>query len=118
MCHKTCGECKNFADCSWVTPEVIADNCEDFEQRDDGAFCSIAQAPEVLEVLEEEMVYRELVMEEDGRYIYYWYSTILPGYFWYSEEEAVNATVAKLKELAVVSISEPVQEERKAQCDG
>ena len=30
---KTCGECKNFTTCSWVTPDIIADNCEDFEQK-------------------------------------------------------------------------------------
>ena len=33
MKNKTCGECKHFTTCSWVTPDIIADNCEDFEQK-------------------------------------------------------------------------------------
>ena len=28
---KTCGECKHFTECNWVTPDVIADICKDFE---------------------------------------------------------------------------------------
>ena len=33
MKTKTCGECKRFTECKWVTPDVIADNCEDFEPK-------------------------------------------------------------------------------------
>ena len=31
LSEKTCGECKHYTECNWVTPDVIADNCEDFE---------------------------------------------------------------------------------------
>ena len=57
------------------------------------------QITQSYETLAEKLVYEELITEESDGYVYRWRSTILPNDFWYSEEKAVAATVAKLKEV-------------------
>ena len=54
-------------------------------------FDRIAQSPEVLA---EKLLYAPL-----GEFCKLWYSTVLPGEHWNVKEEAIAATVKKLKEV-------------------
>ena len=59
-------------------------------------FDRITQSPETLA---EKLVYEESLIKPDGTYVCRYFSTIIQGGCWFNEEEAIAATVARLKEV-------------------
>lgn len=59
-------------------------------------FQRITQSPEVLA---EKLVYEQSLIKPDGTYVCRYFSTIVEGGCWLNEDEAIAATVAKLKEV-------------------
>ena len=51
------------------------------------------------ETLAEKLVYEESLIKPDGTYVCRYFSTIIQGGCWFNEEEAFDATVARLKEV-------------------
>lgn len=100
MSKRTCKDCRNrFSDegtCPvrfGVSDTDDATNCDTFEPIT--VFHSITSSPEVLAPEFVEMMYDRVA----GDYRYY---SILTGEFYNSREEAIAATVAKLKEVCDV----------------
>lgn len=112
MSNKTCKDClhcsienKNEVYCSdmpWHYPFGGSDTttldkkvCEHFVERDKPTiFDHITQS---YEMLAEKLVYEESLIKPDGTYVCRYFSTIIDGGCWLDEEEAISATIAKLK---------------------
>lgn len=78
------------------------ENCRNYEVST--LFDHITQSPEVLA---EKLVYRrncKMIHQDDKRtleyWTYSWKSSVIPGQSFETKEEAIAATVAKLKEVA------------------
>lgn len=69
-------------------------SAEDFPEQT--VFDQITQS---YETLVEKLVYEESMVKPDGTYVCRYFSTIVPGGCWLTEEEALAATLAKLEEV-------------------
>lgn len=93
MCRNFPGEynfCPITARC--CRDDFLYDICSDFEQKTDTVFLQITQSPETLA---DKLVY--IVFDNTGRE--WWASTICDNTQWKTREEAIAATVAKLKKV-------------------
>lgn len=101
MKNKTCGECRHCKDSKsmgmcekqklCLCPEELP-ACSKFEPKQQTVFNRIMASPEVLAVEFVGMMYDRV----SGEYRYY---SMLTGEFYSSYEEAIAATVARLKEV-------------------
>lgn len=79
--------------------DVRVQRCEMFESKRRPKKTVFHQITASEETLAKQLVYREVITEEDDGYVYRWRSTIIPNDFWYDDAKALAATVAKLKEV-------------------
>lgn len=92
---KICGECRHFDnDCQGVSKSTPASYCEDFERKPT-VFQQITASPEVLA----EMLVFTSYFEDCHYKARAWKSVFFLPNRYRTKEEAISATVAKLKEV-------------------
>ena len=91
--HNKCGACRHYFKCDSACEHDYA--CADFKPQGKTVFDRITASPEVLA---EKLVYFVTEKAESGVYNH-WRSTISCD-VWLTKPEAIDATVAKLKEVA------------------
>ena len=101
MTHSKCGECRNYFECDSACENDWA--CEDFEPQGKTVFDRITASPEVLA---EKLVYQrncKMIHQNDKCTIEYWTfswkSSVIKGQSFETKEQAIAATVARLKEV-------------------
>ena len=95
MTHSKCGECRSYFECDYACENDWA--CEDFEPQGKTVFDRITTSPEVLAPYFVFAADDAVLHRHDERKKLY-YSSVTGGYYQY-KENAIAATVEKLKEV-------------------